>query len=79
MEVQLQIDDTKTSLEWTTEMKIILVILDQGERAKGRGFIKRVKERLDIKYPEYQSASWQKLRNSAAHFKKDPELQTQYC
>ena len=27
-----------------------------------------------MKYPEYQSASWQKLRDTTARFKKDPEL-----
>ena len=27
-----------------------------------------------MKYPEYQSASWQKLRDNAARFKKEPEL-----
>ena len=31
-------------------------------------------ERWDIKYPEYQSESWQKLRDNAACFKKDQEL-----
>ena len=36
--------------------------------------MKRVKDRWDVKYPEYQSASWQKLRDNAARFKKDPEL-----
>ena len=50
------------------------MILDQGEHAKGRGFMKRVKDRWDVKYPEYQSTSWQKLRDNAARFKKDPEL-----
>ena len=50
------------------------LLLDQEERANGRGFIKRVKERWDAKYPEYQSASWQKLRDNAARFKKDPEI-----
>ena len=73
-QVQPQTDDTRTSLEWTTEMKIVLMILDQEKRAKGRGFMKRVKDRWDVKYPEYQSASWQKLRDNAARFKKDPEL-----
>ena len=73
-QVQPQTDDTRTSLEWTTEMKIVLMILDQEELAKGRGFMKRVKDRWDVKYPEYQSASWQKLRDNAARFKKDPEL-----
>ena len=55
-------------------MKIVLMILDQEERTKGRGFMKQVKDRWDVKYPEYQSASWQKLRDNAARFKKDPEL-----
>ena len=32
-------------LNWTTEMKIDLVTMDKEERAKGRGFMKRVKER----------------------------------
>ena len=68
-QVQPQTDDTRTSPEWMTEMKIVLMILDQEERAKGKGFMKRVIDRWDVKYPEYQSASWQKLR-----FKKDPEL-----
>ena len=72
LEVQQQIgEQTRTSLEWTTEMKIVLVMLDQEERANGRGFMKRVKERSDAKYPEYKSASWQKLRDNAARFKKN--------
>ena len=63
VEVQQQIgEQNRTSLEWTTEMKIVLVMLDQEERANGRGFMKQVKERWDAKCPEYQSASWQKLR-----------------
>ena len=61
-------------LDWKTDMKINLVIMDEEERAKGRGFMKRVKERWDQKYPEYQQASWQKLRDNAARFKKEPEL-----
>ena len=32
-------------LNWTTEMKINVVIMDKEERAKGKGFTKRVKER----------------------------------
>ena len=74
VEVQQQMNNNRTSLEWTTEMKIVLVTLDQEERAKGRGFMKRVKDRWDAKYPEYQSTSWQKLRDNAARFKKDPQL-----
>ena len=49
-------------------------MLDEEERAKGRGFMKRVKERWDVKYPEYQSVSWQKLRDNAARFKKEQEI-----
>ena len=57
VEVQQQMNNNSTSLEWTAEMKIVLVTLDQEERAKGRGFMKRVKDRWDAKYSEYQSAS----------------------
>ena len=39
-------------LNWTNKMKIDVVIMDKEERAKGRGFLKRVKERWDQKYPE---------------------------
>ena len=49
-------------------------MLDEDEHAKGRGFMKRVKDRWDMKYPDNESTSWQKLRNSAAHFKKDLEI-----
>ena len=55
-------------------MKILLVTLDEEERAKGRGFMKRIKERWDMKYSEYQAASWQKLRDNVARFKKEPEI-----
>ena len=61
-------------LDWTTEMKISLVTIDDEERRKGRGFMKRVKERWDEKYPEYRQASWQKLRDNAVRFKKETEI-----
>ena len=67
-------ENNNKQLNWTTEMKIDVVIMDKEERAKGRGFMKRVKERWDQKYPEYQQASWQKLRDNPARFKKEPEL-----
>ena len=35
--------------------------------------MKGIKERWDMKYPEYQEASWQKLRDNAARFEKEPE------
>ena len=40
------------NLNWTTEMKIDVIIIGKEERAIGRGFMKRVKERLDQKYSE---------------------------
>ena len=67
-------EQQRKSIEWTTEMKIVLVMLDEDERAKGRGFMKRVKDRWDMKYPEHESASWQELKDNAARFKKDPEI-----
>ena len=60
-------------LNWTTEMKMNVVIMDKEERAKGSDFTKGVKERWNQKYPEYQQANWQKLRDNAAWFKKDSE------
>ena len=61
-------------MNWTTEMKIDVVIMDKEDRAKGRGFMERVKERWDQKYSEYQQASWQRLRDNAGRFNKEPEL-----
>ena len=40
------------SIERTTEMKIVLVMLDEDERAKSRGLMKRVKDRWGVKYAE---------------------------
>ena len=67
-------ENNSKQLNWTTEMKIDVVTMDKEERAKRRCFMKSVKERWDQKYPEYQQASWQKLRDNAARFKKEPEL-----
>ena len=43
-------DQERKNLEWTTEMKVTLITFDNEERAKGRGFMKRVKERWDQYY-----------------------------
>ena len=37
-------------------MKVDVVTMGKEERAKGRSFMKRVKERWDQKDPEYQQA-----------------------
>ena len=59
-------EQKRKRIEEETEMKIVLVM----PNAKGRGFMKRVKYRWDMKYPEHESASWQ----NAARFKKDLEI-----
>ena len=66
-----EVSENRKQLEWTTEMKINLVVMDNEERPKGRGFMKRVKERWDQRYPEYSSAGWQNLRDSSARYKKE--------
>ena len=55
-------------------MKVTLITFDNEERAKVRGFMKRVKERWDQYYPEYRDVSWQKLRDNTARFEKDLEV-----
>ena len=75
VEVQQQIgEQNRTSLERTIEMKLALVMLDQEERANGRGFMKRVKERWDAKTLKTNQLVGQKLRDNAARFRKDPEI-----
>ena len=73
-QVIIEVAQEQRQLEWSTEMKVKLVMVDKEERAKGRGFMKRVKERWDMEYPDYQDASWQKLRDNAARFKKEKEV-----
>ena len=34
-------------IQWTTDMKVHLIVMDQEERQKGRGLMKRVKERWE--------------------------------
>ena len=36
------------NIDWTAEMKIKLLKIDNEERSKGRGFMKRVKQRWDL-------------------------------
>ena len=62
------------NIDWTTVMKIKLVKIDDEERSKGRGFMKRVKGRLDLELPEQASVSMHNLRNNASHFQKEPEI-----
>ena len=50
-------------------MKIKLVKIDD-ERSKGRGFMKRVKERWDLEFPEQASVSMSNLINNALFSKR---------
>ena len=59
------------NIDWTTEMKIKLVKIDDEERSKGRGL--RVKERWDLEFPKQVSVSMYNLRINASRFQKEPE------
>ena len=48
--------------------------MDQEEQQKGRGVMKRVKERWDTKYPEYKMVSMQQLRDNALRFKMEKQI-----
>ena len=52
-------------------MKVRLAQIDNEERKRGRGFMKRVKERWVDEHPEHATASIQKLRDNAARFRKE--------
>ena len=54
-------------------MKPELLKLDREERSKGRGFMKRMKERWDEKYPGLPVTA-QCLRDNAARISKDKVL-----
>ena len=54
------------NMNWTTEIKIKLINIDDDKRNKGREFMKRFKEKLDIK----ASVNIHKLRNNASRFQK---------
>ena len=63
----------KTNNEWTNEMKLELLKIDREERSKGRGFMKRMKERWDEKYPGLLVTA-QCLRDNAARISEDKAL-----
>ena len=64
----------QNNINWTTEMKIKLVKIDDEERSKGRGFMKRVQERWDLKFLEQASFNMHNLRNNASRFQKELEI-----
>ena len=46
-QISLSKHQKRRHLKWTIEMKVTLIIFDNEECAKDRGFMKRVKERWD--------------------------------
>ena len=62
------------NIDWTTEMKIKLVKIDDEQESKGRGFMKRVKERWDFEFPESACVSMHNLRNNVPRFQKEPQI-----
>ena len=59
---------------WTVWEKTRLVEIDTEERAKGYGFMNRVKSRWDEEFPEKMQYSKQSLRDNARRFRDDREL-----
>ena len=59
---------------WTVWEKMRLVEIDNEERAKGYGFMNRVKNRWDEEFPEKMQYSKQNLRDNACRFRDDREL-----
>ena len=45
MAEQATLENNNKQLNWTTEKKINVVMMEKEERAKGKGFMKRIKER----------------------------------
>ena len=72
--VRNQTTKMQKNTEWNTEIKICLIIIDEEEGQKGRGFMKRVKERWDAKHSEHATTIMQKLRDNASSFKKDHKI-----
>ena len=63
------------NLQWTLEMKVALVQIDTEERQKGRGFMRRVKDRWDVEYPIHAGMiGAQTLRDNATRFRKETEI-----
>ena len=58
-------------MEWTAEMKIKLVKIDDKRGSKDKEFMKRVKQILDLEFLEQASVSTHNLRNNTSHFQKN--------
>ena len=73
---QIEVEEDTTlnnTNKWTTEMKVNLLKIEERERYRGHGFMKRMKEAWDDIY-ENSIMSAQTLRDNAARFCKDNSL-----
>ena len=61
---------TMNDREWTDEEKRRIVCIDLGEQQKGKGFMKRIKDRWDGEFPEKRRAA-QNLVDNASQFEKE--------
>ena len=63
------------SVEWTMEMKVTLVQIENEEGQRERDyFMKTVKERWVCEYPEHTTANIQKLLDNAVRFRKEQTI-----
>ena len=67
-------DTQDRAFTWNTDMKVRLCEIDIEERKKGKGFMRRMKSRWDAEFPDFSSASEQKLRDNAARLKRQKEI-----
>ena len=73
-QIEIEEDTTlKSTHKWTTEMKVNLLKIEERERNRDRGFMKRIKEAWDDIY-ENSTISAQTSRNNAVRFRKDNSL-----
>ena len=73
---QIEKEEDKTlnsTHKWKNDMKVNLLKIEERERNRGRGFMKRMKEAWDDIY-ENSTISAQTLRDNAARFLKDNSL-----
>ena len=56
---------------YTDEEKECLIKTDKKERDRGRGFLKRIKEKWDVKYPSCNNVSTLNLRDNAVRFRME--------
>ena len=73
-QIEIEADTTLNKIhKWSTEIKVNLLKIEEQERNRGRGFMKRMKEAWDDIY-ENSTISAQTLRDNAARFRKDNSL-----